>query len=77
MASQSKKSQALTNRALDAARICASCREQGMKSDLVCPALKSAYWRLKLDPELIQHSDRGSSSKHSVPSVDVDSRFSR
>jgi hypothetical protein len=31
-----------------------------MKADLVCDALKSAYWRRKPAPGLILHSDRGS-----------------
>ena len=31
-----------------------------MQADLVCDALKSAYWRRKPSPELILNSDRGS-----------------
>jgi transposase InsO family protein len=31
-----------------------------MKADLVCQALKSAYWRRKPPAGLIMHSDRGS-----------------
>lgn len=31
-----------------------------MRADLVCDALKSAYWRRKPAPGLILHSDRGS-----------------
>jgi len=31
-----------------------------MKADLVCDALRSAYWRRKPPPGLIVHSDRGS-----------------
>jgi putative transposase len=31
-----------------------------IKADLVCGALKSAYWRRKPGPGLIMHSDRGS-----------------
>jgi len=31
-----------------------------IKADLVCNALKSAYWRRKPKPGLIMHSDRGS-----------------
>ena len=31
-----------------------------IKADLVCQALKSAYWRRKPAPGLIMHTDRGS-----------------
>ncbi len=33
---------------------------QRIKADLVCQALKSAYWRRKPSAGLIMHSDRGS-----------------
>ena len=41
-------------------RIVGWSMKERMKADLVCDALKSAYWRRKPAPGLILHSDRGS-----------------
>jgi putative transposase len=41
-------------------RIVGWSMNERMKADLVCDALKSAYWRRKPAPGLIVHSDRGS-----------------
>jgi putative transposase len=45
---------------LGSRRIVGWSMSERMKADLVCDALKSAYWRRKPVPGLIQHCDRGS-----------------
>jgi transposase InsO family protein len=41
-------------------RIVGWSMSERMKADLVCQALRSAYWQRKPPPHLIMHSDRGS-----------------
>jgi len=41
-------------------RIVGWSMSERMKADLVCQALRSAYWTRKPPPGLIMHSDRGS-----------------
>ena len=41
-------------------RIVGWSMSERIKADLVCQALKSAYWRRKPAPGLIMHTDRGS-----------------
>ena len=41
-------------------RIVGWTMSERIKADLVCQALKSAYWRRKPAPGLIMHTDRGS-----------------
>ena len=41
-------------------RIVGWSMSERIKADLVCEALKSAYWQRKPDPGLIMHTDRGS-----------------
>ena len=45
---------------LGSRRIVGWSMSERMKADLVCEALKSAYWRRKPLPGLLVHSDRGS-----------------
>ncbi len=45
---------------LGSRRIVGWSMSERIKADLVCEALKSAYWRRKPGPGLIMHTDRGS-----------------
>ena len=48
-----------------------------LKADLVCQALKSAYWRRKPPAGLIMHSDRGSQGEFNWSSQHLDDEVLR